>query len=159
MFKDALAQALRGREDLATDGTRPASDRAPDAPPVAPELPSPHNTDWARLLGKVSPHDSVGKLVQRTSARIKELKREGRGRDAKALERARDSYMKAREKAAWKVVKARWTQLELSPKLYRRLKSEDKVPVERTLERLHTRRAETMRHAAHKDVLEWLSRK
>ena len=138
MLQDALKKALAGK-------TLEAGETADSAPPTssAPLLPRPEDHEWGRLLTGIPAGSSVGRWRQESQARMKEWKKAGRKRDVKALEAARKKFEKHYEKAAWRAIKERWSTLSYPDKMYRRLKSASVDPA-KVVERLHTRRAETM---------------
>lgn len=153
MLQDALKKALSGESKLQA---RDPAAGAPDGPAPGPALPDPADSDWVKLLPRAPRGASIGRLQQETAAVLKELKASGRKREAQALAKARDSFLKVREKAAWKATKTRWGELGFSDKLYRRLKQEN-ANIERIVTRLHTRRAETMRGEGQEAVHAWLT--
>ena len=152
MLQDALRKALAQQPGLSTE-----TPTTPE-PPAAPALPHPSASEWGRLLSGVPADASLGRYEQETAARVKQLKDSGKKREAAALAAARDQFMKSYEKAAWKDIKARWTELDYPERLYRRLKSED-LPLERIWSRLHTRRAEEMRTAGADAIFAWLQKR
>ena len=81
---------------------------------------------------------SLGAQRQATDQLVRLLKKSGRNRDAGELSQLRDAFLSRREKAAWAAIKARMSELALSERTYRRLKSEgaDPVPVLDRLGRL-----------------------
>ena len=123
----------------------------PDAPDPAAELPNPQTSPWvARLreLGGDVPRDgTMPQLLARTGARAKELRGQGRARDAQDLERLRDHFVAEREKKAWTLVKSRFAELQLAEKAYRAVKQEGGDP-EKILARLHTKKADSLRGAS-----------
>ncbi len=155
MLKDVLKQALgegselKAREDLAS----PPS-------PGRPALPGPEGSSWLQELvlhERVQPGAALGQLRQLTDLRVKALKQQGRGREARGLAKARDDYFKRREKAAWSAVKARWSELGLAEKVYRRLKQDKRIQVEKVLERLYTRKATEMQGRGADALTQWLT--
>lgn len=153
MFKDALKQALGEGSELK------AREPAPSPRAAVPALPGPEGSGWLTELARHEPVDAgaaLGKLRQTTDLRVKALKKQGRGRDAKSLAKARDDYFKRRDKAAWGAVKARWAELQLSEKAYRRLKQAARVQPEKVLERLHTRKAQEMTGRGADALMDWL---
>ena len=140
---DHLRNALQGALGL------PATP-APAAPAeeAAPGLPDPLKSDWIGLLrqlgGEVPPNATMGQLTQRSAARARALAVQGRKRDATALERAQDEFVRDRDKRAWALVKDRFAALELSEKTYRSLKQEEVDPV-KLLARVTNRRSEELR--------------
>jgi hypothetical protein len=140
-LRNALQNALGPATTAAATPTKPAAAEAP-------RLPDPVASDWIALfrqLGGEVPRDpTMGQLVQRSDARARALADAGRGRDAAALKRARDEFVRDREKRAWALVKERFGALELSEKTYRALKQEEADP-EKLLLRLTSRRAEELR--------------
>lgn len=153
MLQDALRKALAGNDQL---DAREAA--AAEQPAGGLSLPRPEDSDWGRLMaGTVPAGASMGRWENDTSRRIKELKAQGRRKDARALADARSQLLKKRDKAAWRAAKARWTELGLSEKLYRRIKSEG-FDAAKVAERLHTRRSESMSGQGRDAILEWLRR-
>lgn len=136
-LKLALANAL---------GTTP-----PPTEETPPALPDPLQSEWGRLLRqkaeKIPDKPSIGQLRQISDATVKLLKNSGRGRDAEALQKARSSYDKDREKRAWTLVKERFEALELPERAYRSVKQEDNVDPERVLARLNSKRGELLKGA------------
>lgn len=145
---DQLRNALKGVGLAARDtASKPAeSTGAPHA--AAPGLPDPHASDWVQLMrtlgAEVPAGGTLGQLLARSDARVKELKTQGRARDADALKRAREAYVSERRQRAWAMVKARFGDLELSEKAYRALKQEEADP-EKVLTRLRGDRGEALR--------------
>ena len=153
MFKDALKQALG-------EGSGLQAREQPQAPAPSAGLPGPEGSPWLQELSRHAelPRDaSLGRLRQETDLQVKRLKQAGRARDAKALAKARDSFLKRRESAAWSAVKSRWTELGLSEKAYRRLKQDKRVQAEKVLQRLHTRKADEMKGRGAQALVEWLT--
>ncbi len=153
MLQDALRKALAQQPGLSTENPTETP-----APPAAPALPHPSASEWGRLLPGLPADASLGRYEQETTARIKQYKDSGKKREAAALADARDHFMKAYEKAAWRDIKARWAELGYPERLYRRLKSEN-LPLERVWNRLHTRRADEMRTAGADAIFEWLQKR
>jgi hypothetical protein len=155
MLQDALRKALSGKEGLAT-----ASSKAPpsESPTTGIELPLPEDSEWARWMPAVPAGASLGRWQSDTARRLKELKAQGRRKDARALAGARDQFLKRRDKVAWRAAKRRWTALGWSEKLYRRLKSED-FDGAKVAEKLHTRRADSIGSDGQEAILTWLRRK
>jgi len=99
---------------------------------------------WVDMLHGVLPVGGVAALPrdaklarcqQATAQALKALKKAGRGREAKALAKARDEYLSRRTKLAWGRVKARFQEAGASDKAYRGLKQGGADP-ERVLGRL-----------------------
>ncbi len=138
---DHLRNALQGA--LGT----PVSAMPAPAPEV-PGLPDPLKSEWVALmrqLGAEVPKDAtMGQLTQRSDLRAKALGDAGRGRDAAALKKAREDFVRDREKRAWALVKDRFAALDLPEKAYRSFKQEDADPV-KLLARLTNKRAEELR--------------
>ena len=118
----------------------PAASDAVDLLGATAHLESP----WVDMLHGVLPVGGVAALPrdaklarcqQATAQVIKALKKAGRGRDARALVKARDEYLARREKLAWGRVKARFQAAGASDKAYRGLKQGDADP-ERVLRQL-----------------------
>jgi len=148
-LRDALRSALPVKAAPEAP-TLVAREPAPSAAPAGPKLPDPLASDWVALmrsLGAEVPKDpSMGQLTQRSDLRSKELAAQGRKRDADELKRAKESFLREREKAAWSLVKARFDELELSEKAYRAIKQEGADP-EKVLPRLNGRRGDELRGA------------
>src|SRR5688572_7114946 len=121
---------------------------APAPQPEVPGLPDPLKSDWVALmrqLGAEVPKDAtMGQLTQRSDLRAKALGDAGRGRDAAALKKAREDFVRDWEKLAWALVKERFAALDLPEKAYRSFKQEDADPV-KLLTRLTNKRAEELR--------------
>ncbi len=152
MLQDALRQALQGKDLKATDPPCPAP--APKA--AGPTLPRPEDHEWGQRLQGVPAGASLGRWRQESQARIKDWKKSGRKHDARALEAAQTKFEKQFEKAAWRAIKERWTSLSYPAKMYRRLKSAAIDPG-RVVERLYTRRAETMGTAGGAALWTWVT--
>lgn len=151
MFKDALRQALADTTLEARElGTAPAPASR------GPVLPHPRDHEWGKLLTGVPADASLGRWRQVSQARIKEWKAAGRKRDVKALDAAWKKFEKQYEKAAWRAIKDRWSALSYPEKMYRRLKGA-KVDPAKIVERLHTRRAETMATAGGAALWTWVT--
>ncbi len=153
MLKDVLKQALG--EDSGLKAREQAAASAPSA-----ALPGPEGSSWLDELSRherVDPQAALGKLRQLTDLRVKALKAQGRGRDAQGLAKARDDFFKRRDKVAWSGVKARWSELGLPEKVYRRLKQDPRVQAEKVLERLHTRKAADMKARGADAIVQWLT--
>lgn len=154
MLQDALRKALSGNDQL--DARTQTKDKEPAAGGLS--LPRPEDSDWGRLMSATVPAGaSIGRWDNDTSRRVKELKAQGRRKDARTLADARSQFLKKRDKAAWRAAKTRWTQLGWSEKLYRRIKSEG-FDSAKVAERLHTRRADSMGGQGREAILEWLRR-
>lgn len=80
--------------------------RAPGAPPVPPR-------------------PSLNAARQLTDKAIKALKGAGQARAARDLGDLRSDFLKKREKEAWNLIKARFTELDLSERAYRALKQSE----------------------------------
>lgn len=162
MFQDALKSALSGNAKLVAREAKPGAEGAGSG---GPDLPDPAGSEWVALLPRAPKGASLGRLRQETDAALKAMKAGGRRREAKALAKARDAFLKTREKAAWKATKARWAELGFSEKLYRRLKSEAaskkgvNVDVEKVVAKLFTRRAEGMGAVSQDELWDWISGK
>jgi len=152
MLQDALRQALAGRDLKAS---APETQSTP-APATGPTLPRPEDHEWGRLLQGVPKGASIGRWRQESQARIKDWKKSGRKRDARTLEAAQTKFEKQFEKAAWRAIKDRWTTLSYPSKMYRRLKSASVDP-SKVVERLHTRRAESMATAGSAALWTWVT--
>ena len=131
-LKSQLAQAF-GRE-LPKEEAPALSDPAP---------PQPLDDDahlggpWHRRLAELARGFSVqladrpklGQARQATDQLAKQLKKAGRGRDARELLELRKAFLSRRDKAAWAVVKERLGGLDVSDKAYRSLKQSSADPV------------------------------
>jgi len=162
MLQDALKKALAGASPAGLVASAPPPAGPAPAPAGAAALPGPEGSPWLELLARHRPVPagaSVGRLRQETDQLVKELDKSGNARAARELGQARDAYLKRRESEAWALVKTRWAELQLPERLYRRLKTEDDLPVERVLEKLHTKRAATFSGRAPEPVLAWLREK
>lgn len=151
MMQDALRKALSGK---ALEARTPSA--APSDAPGGPDLPHPRDSEWARLLPDLPADASIGRYRQETTAQLKAWKQAGRKRDVRALSQARDKFEKQYDKAAWKVVKQRWSELGYPDRLYRRLKGE-KLDTAKLVDRLHTRRADAMAEAPHDTLWTWIT--
>lgn len=131
---------------IAQLGATPPPDEAPAASgEVDPLGATAHlESPWVAMLHGVLPVGGVAALPQdaklarcqqATAQALKALKKAGRGRDARALAKARDEYLARREKLAWGRVKARFQEAGASDKAYRGLKQGDADP-ERVLRHL-----------------------
>jgi hypothetical protein len=155
---NSLADALR--RAAADAGVQVAE--TPSPPPEAPGsgLPDPLASPWVALLRQhgadVPTTPTMGQLVQRSDACARALKEGGRRREAEALTREKDTFLKARAAKAWALVKARFAELDLNEKAYRALKQEDADP-ERVLTRLRGPRGEALRGAGAARLREALS--
>ncbi|MFZ5478668.1 MAG: hypothetical protein ACOZNI_17990 [Myxococcota bacterium] len=138
-LRDALKKTLG---EAATDI------EARDQPP--PPLGDPLESEWGRLLrshgGDVAPGMTMGQLTQRGAARVRALKEAGRGREADALKKAQEEYLRDRERRAWGLVKERFAALDLPEKAYRALKQEG-ADAEKVLAKLGGARGEALRGA------------
>jgi len=149
---NSMADALR--RAAANAGVQAPADpvAAEDAARTAEgdALPDPLSGPWVALLREhgvdVPTNPTMGQLVQRSDARARALKEGGRRREAEALTREKESFLKARAAKAWSLVKARFAELDLNEKAYRALKQEDADP-ERVLARLRGSRGEALRGA------------
>ena len=149
---NSLADALRrAAADAGVTVAQPAPDAAP-APVGSPshDLPDPLASAWVTLLRQhgadVPATPTMGQLVQRSDGCARALKDAGRRREAEALTREKDTFLKARAAKAWALVKARFAELDLNEKAYRALKQEDADP-ERVLIRLRGARGDALRGA------------
>lgn len=120
----------------------PASPEAPrpttPGPAPLPDLdPNAHlGTPWMTLLKaarapglpSVPPKPSIPAARQLTDKTVKALKAAGQDRAARALNDARDDFLKKREKEAWSLIKGRFTDLDLPERAYRALKQGDADP-------------------------------
>ena len=84
----------------------------------------------ARVAGgpEVPPKPSLPAARQITDKLAKALKATGRPREAAALIEAREDFLKRREKQAWSLIKARFTDLDLPERAYRALKQSEVDP-------------------------------
>lgn len=144
------------------DHLRLALSQATGTQPSAPEpalLPNPLDSAWFRLLrqlgAEIPKQPSLGQLRQRSDALVKELKKNNRGRESSELQKARDDYEKAREKAAWSEIKARFDALALPERAYRALKQQDGLDYAEVLNRL-VRKGETLKGAGAERVRDFL---
>jgi len=157
MLQDALRKALSGNVELAA--RTPTAEDQPASGGLS--LPQPQDSEWGTLLknlgGGLPAGASLGRWESDTTRRIKDLKAQGRRKDARALSSARDQFLKKRDKVAWRAAKSRWTELGWSEKLYRRIKSE-KLDAAKVAERLHTRRADRIGREGNDAILQWLRR-
>lgn len=87
---------------------------------------------------------------------MKQLNTAGRRREAEALARLRDDWLRDQERRTWDRVKARFAELELPEKAYRALRQEKGVHAHKVLARLRTRKAEDLRGAGAARVRDWL---
>jgi hypothetical protein len=152
MLQDALKKALTGT-DLSARAPEPT---AAEPTSTGPGLPCPADHPWGELLTGVPRDASIGRWQQESSTREKALKASGQKREAKALAAARVKFEKVYDKAAWKVVKDRWSTLSYPDRLYRRLKSESVAPGP-VAERLYTRRAEAMASESADALWTWVT--
>jgi hypothetical protein len=138
---DQLRNALQGALGVSAPAPTPAQQ-------ATSALPDPLKSDWVALLrqlgGEVPPNATMGQLTQRSSLRARALAEQGRKRDASALERAQDEFVRDRDKRAWALVKERFATLELPEKTYRSMKQEEVDPV-KLLARVTNRRSEELR--------------
>ncbi|MED5371872.1 MAG: hypothetical protein VX899_12705 [Myxococcota bacterium] len=151
MLKDALKGALSGTQDLQ------AREQAP-APSQSSLVESLSDSPWLRALQdqEVVPEDaSLPKLIDLSFKIQKALKARGDKRGAKELQRLHKDAVAKLDKAAWAQVKARFKELELPEKSYRRLKQEGGDP-HKLLARLNTRRAQEYAGASDKALRELL---
>ncbi len=155
MLQDALRKALSGKEELVASSPKVPPNTSPS---TGLQLPLPEDSEWAEWMPNLPSGASLGRWQSDTVRRLKELKAQGRRKDARALAGARDQFLKRREKAAWRAAKRRWTELGWSEKLYRRLKSED-FDGAKVAEKLHTRRADNIGSEGQDAILGWLRRK
>ena len=136
-----------------------ATGAAPPAPAPPDPLPDPIASPWYRQLrslgAEVSPQSSLGNLRQRSDVLAKELKKAGRTRECAELQKLRDDYEKAREKAAWSEIKARFESLELPDRAYRALKQQEKLDAPEVLNRL-LRKGESLKGAGADRVRDFL---
>ena len=98
------------------------------------------------LAVEIPREPSLGQLTQRSDAKSRELAAAGRRREADGLKRAKEAYLRERERAAWALVKARFEALGLPEKAYRALKQEG-ADAERVLTRVSGKRGEALRGA------------
>lgn len=156
---DQLRKALQGalppaapRPDDPAAASPPlrAADPDPSSPTGSPTLPDPLAGEWGALLRdlgvEIPRGPTLGQLTQRSDAKSRELLAVGRRREAEALKRAKESYLRERERAAWALVKARFEALALPEKAYRALKQEG-ADAERVLLRVSGKRGEALRGA------------
>lgn len=129
-LKHALSQAL---------GTAPPPEASPS--PLPDPLASPWVAQLRMLRAQIPPQPSLGQLRQRSDATVKELKKAGRNRDAAELQKLRDDFEKAREKAAWAEVKSLFESLELPERAYRSLKQAEHLDPADLLARLQKKGA------------------
>jgi hypothetical protein len=126
---DALKQALSGALGI-----------APPPPPPAGPLPDPMASPWVAQLrvlrAQIPAQPSLGQLRQRSDALVKELKKAGRTRDASDLQKLREDFEKARDKAAWAEIKGLFERLELPDRAYRALKQAENLDAADLLGRL-----------------------
>lgn len=126
---DALKQALSGALGI-----------APPPPPPASPLPDPMASPWVAQLrvlrAQIPAQPSLGQLRQRSDALVKELKKAGRNRDASDLQKLREDFEKARDKAAWAEIKGLFERLELPERAYRALKQAENLDAADLLGRL-----------------------
>ena len=78
---------------------------------------------------KMSPRPKLGQARQVTDQLLKLLKKAGRKRDARDLAGLRAAFVSRRDKAAWSVIKARFTSMGLSEKAYRGIKQGKSDPL------------------------------
>lgn len=152
-FKDALRGALADQDALIVTETA----EEPAAP--GEDAPDPHDSDWVRCLRRhveVPGDAGVARLRQLSDVQVKELKSQGRKREARELADLRDDWLRKADRRAWAEVKQRFAELELPEKAYRALKQQPDAQPERILQRLRTRAAEELRGASAKRVREWL---
>jgi hypothetical protein len=118
--------------------------------PVPSPLPDPHVSAWAgrlRAAGeRLDGREGLPHLEQRARSTAKAWKSAGRAREAAALLAELDEFLRAREKKAWELVKARFAELGLPERAYRALKQEGVSP-ERALARLAGEAGESLRGA------------
>lgn len=132
-------------------------------PPAAPDpLPNPMLSPWFRQLkslgAEISAQPSLGQLRQRSDVLVKELKKAGRTRESAELQKLRDDFEKAREKAAWAVIKERFETLELPERAYRALKQQENVDAAEVMNRL-IKKGDTLKGAGADRVRDFLLQK
>lgn len=115
----------------------PSEDPKGALPGAATLDPEAHlGTPWIALLRKVRvagappvpPKPSLQAARQLTDKAARALKEAGQARAARELVDARADFLKKREKEAWSLVKARFTELELPERTYRALKQSEADP-------------------------------
>lgn len=151
---DQLRDALKG-VGMRPQASSPAKEAAA-APPIAEQ--GLYQNEWVRLLGRfatVQKGRTSSHLEHLLHATVKDLKKQGNKRDARALTDLHSGWRKKVDKQTWAAAKARFTELELSDKTWRAVKQTAKDPG-KLLARLNTRRAEEYRGAGSKRVQEWL---
>jgi hypothetical protein len=147
---DHLRQAL-----AKATGTTPA----PATPSIPDPLPDPLLSPWVRQLrslgADISAKPSLGQLRQRSDVLVKELKKGGRGRESAELQKLRDDFEKAREKAAWGEIKSRFEALALPERAYRALKQQEHLDPANVMNLL-IRKGETLKGAGADKVRDFL---
>lgn len=148
-LRKALLGAIAPADPAAAPTLPPGAPERP-APEAAPALPDPLTGEWGALLRSLGVEiprgPTLGQLTQRSDAKTRELAAAGRRREADTLKRAKESYLRERERAAWALIKARFEALELPEKAYRALKQEG-ADAERVLPRVSGKRGEALRGA------------
>jgi len=126
---------LRSQLMAKLGATPPAEAPAGKAGAAAPDLdPDAHlGTPWMAALRAVRapgsppipPRPSLNAARQLTDKAIRALKDGGQARAARDLGDLRSDFLKKREKEAWNLIKARFTDLSLSERAYRALKQSE----------------------------------
>lgn len=141
-----LADALR--KAASTAGLPEPVATAPRVDETLAQLPDPLDSAWVAMLREagveIPASPSMGQLVQRSDALARAHKDAGRRREAEAVTREKDTFLRARAAKAWSLVKARFAELDLNEKAYRALKQEDVDP-ERILGRLKGPKGDALR--------------
>lgn len=123
---------------IAKLGASPPAE-APAAPSAAPDplhADAHLDTPWLALLraarapglAAVPPKPSLNAAKQLTDKAVKALKGAGAAREARALDDARQDYLKRREKLAWAELKRQFTACDLPERSYRALKQAEVDP-------------------------------
>ena len=140
-------------------GALPEGPAAPE-PVAVPELPDPMKSAWVARLRQegvaIPAGPTMGQLVQRSAARVRELEAEGKGRAAKELAALQARFQAERTDKAWALVKARFDALALPERAYRALKQNGSDPV-KVWEKVQGARGEKLRGAGADRLRELLS--